>query len=56
MYHMLFLSYSSTVNFCTYGLYARASSHFLTHSLGRFLMIPNLHVQILDVKSTPGGE
>jgi len=49
MYYMLFLSYSTTVIFCTHCLYARAPSFFLTHLLGRFLTTLDLHVPILDM-------
>jgi len=37
------------LSLCTHYLYARVLPLFLTHSLGRFLMTLDSHVQILDV-------
>ena len=42
-----FICSVSCCDICRHYLYARASSLFLTHSLGHFLTTLNLHVQIL---------
>ena len=50
IFHMLYLSYSSTVYHYVHTVYMREHlPFFLSHSLGRFPMTIDLYVQVLDV-------